>query len=516
MVEQPTVKPVAGTIAAFRATNPNGKSEQEYQGIFRRVVRQLFHRVSTHKDRVFSRPTTRAPLRAPPDDISDMGNEVAKRLGSVILPGFQQKVRGLRLVMDPSSSGGGKQEMRAWFEQVLNHLVQLDQALGEIEGAIIAIWRAWRPDQNDKPSIHHLSLFRGQKITLRIQELLTVTFGNLLVLCDTFFSPPDKSSTSKLSFNDSHLLAEKWHKLSKRATLAIEKTDSLIAWIQQPMLSVAKEQWRELVVEIESSLKSLDKHLHATYHKAQKGYESESDQDIEMLNGTGIKFVRAGVPVIKLCRIFFNRLSRMTNSHQLIFREPCMQMDSDRLMHLLINTQEAQTSIYKYGMEAKSSPSHRRGLVTAIIALQGGMIDSYGAVQKYWDALMDKKDGEVDQQRITDARLWLEDWTSAFFLATGNAMEATGCKFPWPDPEDEPDTDDDGRFMLFNGPFGGLNPIDSLLLNAAFGGLDDDDDDDDEDSDDDDDDEDSDDDDDEDEDEEGEEEEDSDEDEDDD
>jgi hypothetical protein len=153
------------------------------------------------------------------------------------------------------------------------------------------------------------------------------------------------------------------------------------------------------------------------------------------------------------------------------------------------------------------------------------MIDSYGAVQKYWDALMDKKDGEVDQQRITDARLWLEDWTSAFFLATGNAMEATGCKFPWPDPEDEPDTDDDGRFMLFNGPFGGLNPIDSLLLNAAFGGLDDDDDDDDEDSDDDDDDEDSDDDDDdedsdddddEDEDEEGEEEEDSDDDEDDD
>ncbi|PLW05127.1 hypothetical protein PCASD_25292, partial [Puccinia coronata f. sp. avenae] len=75
MVEQPTVKPVADTIAAFRGTNPNGKSEQEYQGIFRRVVRQLFHRVSTHKDRVFSRPTTRAPLRAPPDDISDMGNE---------------------------------------------------------------------------------------------------------------------------------------------------------------------------------------------------------------------------------------------------------------------------------------------------------------------------------------------------------------------------------------------------------------------------------------------------------
>jgi hypothetical protein len=57
--------------------------------------------------------------------------------------------------------------------------------------------------------------------------------------------------------------------------------------------------------------------------------------------------------------------------------------------------------------------------------LEGGVNECDGVVKKYWNSLLEKNDPEVNHEQIADGLLWLQHWTSAFFLATTNIIKAT-------------------------------------------------------------------------------------------
>ncbi|PLW06927.1 hypothetical protein PCANC_25551 [Puccinia coronata f. sp. avenae] len=383
MDESPSI-PVAETIASFRAVNPDGKSEDEYHVIFTQVIAELVHRVRTRQERVFvTSHNMHIPLRAPASDVSsNSGNEVAKRLGRAILPAFKEKLRHLPLVMNPSN---GKNDTRSWYEEILDQLIDIDETLEEIESSLILIWKSWKPNQGDNPSSHQLSLFNIEKISDLTEELLRGPFRGLLNACRAFFNG---SSASTQPSTDTRLIYDAWEKLDRRSTLTIEKTEKLIEWIQKPMLSVAKKEWQELVEVIENELGKISECLHQIYHKLLKVCEPDSDDDIEVISGASgikfsfddkIKFIRDGYPILKLCRIFFSKLSQITSNQQLIFVEPSMQMEPDRLNKLRKSTSETWMFIYKYSHALVYPPLHPRAPVVAyaLINLRGGMINCY-------------------------------------------------------------------------------------------------------------------------------------------
>ncbi|PLW14743.1 hypothetical protein PCANC_15701 [Puccinia coronata f. sp. avenae] len=432
MDQHDPIKPVAATVATFRSINQDGKSEEEYQAIFKQVIRQLHDRVTTYEERIMDAPICRGPKS------SVEGKEVEERLGLTILPALKEKIKDWPAIINPSNV---KNNPRSWFERALDQLVGIDQLVEDIESCVLTIWADWEPELRDPSLRNRFIEFRGEQITLQTNHLLNGAFRGLLKACDAFFVG---SKVSTLSCNDSDPIYEMWGVIGRLSTLTIEKTDTLIQWLLKSMLSAAKEKWRELVDDIDDCLRSLDRYLQFYYGPRQddKSESKEPRRDN----------VTMCIPIIKICRIFFNKLVRVTNSQPSIFAQPSMEMKCNQLKQLLIATYETQEYIECYVAQTRNLFCRRRDLVNQIINLQGGLLDCYHTLDRYWDSLLARNDPEVDQKLIADNKLWLESWTSAFFRSFGNAIEATGSQFPSPDSDTESDIDDDG-FMFFSRPF---------------------------------------------------------------
>ncbi|KAH9452946.1 hypothetical protein Pst134EA_015794 [Puccinia striiformis f. sp. tritici] len=99
MAEQSPIEPVADTIASFRTTDQNEKSEPEYKAIFRKAIGQIYQRVATHKKRTLSSRMLRTPISANPYDLSLTG---AARFFDVVRSDFRQLDR------DRSAFGGNQ------------------------------------------------------------------------------------------------------------------------------------------------------------------------------------------------------------------------------------------------------------------------------------------------------------------------------------------------------------------------------------------------------------------------
>ncbi|KAA1065893.1 hypothetical protein PGT21_014441 [Puccinia graminis f. sp. tritici] len=429
MADQSPVEPVAGTIASFRSSNPNGKSEQEYQGIFRQAIRQLYNRATTHKKRTFVNRTLSTPHMVPREQIS--GRDTANQLGQTILPALKEKLRSLPIAMDPSDVKSGSS---SWFEAILDILIEIDELLEQIDASIILIRRAWRPYPDKIPSPRHLSHFKSTTITNRTEKLLTGEFLRVLVACDTFFVNFSFSDPS----TDRRSITEKWDAVDIRTSRSLGSIDALTQWMQKPMLAVAKEEWQDLVDQLDSLLTSLLKELNPLH---------PASQQIDILTPTGMKFVRAGIPVVKISRIFFNKLiSRSPESQPLIFVGPSMDMEEAELKELLYWTGETLTALYDFTGLISSLPSRRRAVVDSSIHVTGVLLECSMILERYWKNLAESKDPQVDQQVVRGACDWLDFWTPLMHCATGHAWAVTGCHFPWPDPQDEVDTEDDGEF----------------------------------------------------------------------
>ncbi|KAI9616078.1 hypothetical protein KEM48_005335 [Puccinia striiformis f. sp. tritici PST-130] len=386
---------VRDMVEAFWSINSDGKSESEYQAILEKVARHLNVRMHQHQAPPF------AYLSAFKDDQSEFQNDTLDYLAKTTLPDLKDVLSALLLAMDPSNSERGTKTRyeRFWTED----LDDSPKGTG---------------DPGQESTVQPLTFFIARNTVIKVRDLLAgelyrvlVTFVTLLVDFD-FTNPPCDRSLTTLS----------WRNLDRSITLSMDSIDSMIKWVRRPLLDAAKEEWQELVQQIEDSLRLLLKHLNPTNHKFAKLDQSESDDEVMILNPTGMKFLAA------------------------IFVEPAMEMEVDRLKLLLQHTHDTEKFIHDFVNKVKDSPSHRRGIVDLTITLIGGFVESIGVLDRYWDSLMASKDPRIDKVAIAVARQWLKDWNSVFLQSTANMMGSTGCIYPWPEPDDEKDTDDAGEF----------------------------------------------------------------------
>ncbi|POW03133.1 hypothetical protein PSTT_11271 [Puccinia striiformis] len=117
---------------------------------------------------------------------------------------------------------------------------------------------------------------------------------------------------------------------------------------------------------------------------------------------------------MKLCRLYFNKLSRATNSQPLIFAGLSMGMEDERLKLLLMYTSRAETEIKNLTSSITRWPTRHRHAVNTIVDLLRGFMQCSTILENYWDSLLDSNDPFVDQESISDARQWLHSWTASF------------------------------------------------------------------------------------------------------
>jgi hypothetical protein len=332
------------------------------------------------------------------------------------------------------------------FEAVLSQLAEIDEILDQIDGSIMMIWRTWKPRQDDNLSIPHLCLFKMKEINDLTRYLLKGPFSDLLYECDGFF---DQVDAAALPLANPRQIDENWNNLARHSASATEDTDTLIRWIQKPLLTMAKARCQKLVLDIEHLLHEICYTLH-------KSSEWESNKEIEILSRIEFDLLlnnlnnlrRDGLPIFKLCRVFFNKISRPTNSQMLIFVKPSIELKSDDMKEFLHSAQKARGHMLEYKSALLRYGSDLDRVARWIYNIRRSMIGCCDVLDSYWDSLLASKDPEVNRELIEDCQRWLQSWIVYFILATSTAMNATGRSFSqFPGPGDEPNSyPDNGRF----------------------------------------------------------------------
>ncbi|KAA1137553.1 hypothetical protein PGTUg99_018187 [Puccinia graminis f. sp. tritici] len=391
MDEENTIDSVARMVSSFRSSNADGKTEEEYLEIIRNLIGHLHERVGLTKSlKIF--------------DILPLESETLCRIEQIILPSLKGKLRSLSLAFNSTNS---QNDANSWYDVILNELIEIDNYLEQLETSM-------GPVRRDDVSKREIFPFRVIVISGQVFDLFSRGLCRLFAACQTFFDQLNFSNLSSSRINQGRDIA-------RLTTVSVEKIDDLIPTLQKPLLRVAKEEWKAFVDGMNYQFKQ-------PVQRPGLNLIDPDDWIWALGNEVRDKSFKAATPVSKLCRIFFNHLSRSTVNQPLIFDSPSMEMKEDQLNQFFHFTRKTDYTIHDFLEKSLSDPTDRQALQILTFRLEGRVVKLSQILEGYWDGLLRKKDPQVDQEAIADAREWLECWSCLFSIATENFMQVTGCK----------------------------------------------------------------------------------------
>ncbi|KAI9631455.1 hypothetical protein KEM48_014330 [Puccinia striiformis f. sp. tritici PST-130] len=417
-------------VDSFRSIKQGRKSSQEYQDIAKKVISRLHQRLCEHNryrsyDSNFHKP--------PHDELSQFENETLYNLGHIILPKLKEDLKLLSIATGQTSSQPGT---KAWYDEVVDILAGIDDHLVELDDSIRKIGHSPNagPGPRDKDSkIQNFTFFTAEQTRTRIQGFLERDFSDILSTCGTFF---DGFGFSDSSIERSSVIL-KAEKIATLAAITTENIDEIIKWLGNSLLDAAKEEWRHVVKIIGDRLRPHREISNARLQTFLRVHErgrpdSGSDDEMRFSNRLGddgivsivqkLKTDQAVNVVLKLCRIYFDKLSRPPTQHPLVSVGPLIRVQKLKL--LLYYTRAAECAVDEFGISG--GPSDGEDDEKATTYLIGGFVRISRGLWKYWGGLLETKDPRVNQDAIEEARHWLDFWFSQFFLATATALSSPG------------------------------------------------------------------------------------------
>ncbi|KAH9450970.1 hypothetical protein MJO28_009561 [Puccinia striiformis f. sp. tritici] len=424
---QPSVsmEPLAPLVKAFRSSNADGKSEQEYQEMATKASRLLARRAQNNYERIVDCSFSASELEEV--ELFERRHEIPPKLKRIVFPALKERIRLLSLALNPYHSP--EKDTKTRYDAIIDNLVTLDESLKQVGLSIVSIWITQQPERADN-YIECISYSRASCITKRLQQHAS-QFPAFLTACDIFFNDFSytNSSLSDPSTN------QKWDRITELTEKSISYIDPIIQWLEVPLLDLTKQDWELAIIPIESILSRIlpPTRLNSTRYYDDTSLDSYDTKDsLFASDKTFGHFVRAAIPISRWMQIYFGKLCRPDNRRPLIFARPSMSMDDDRLKLLVKYTDQIEDSISAFaGLLTRYRPG-RKEAVRVVADLLGGFIRASNVLEEYWDSLRDSNDPRVNQESIGDARRWLDCWTAAFFVAARNAMDVTAFEYTWP------------------------------------------------------------------------------------
>ncbi|OAV94615.1 hypothetical protein PTTG_26942 [Puccinia triticina 1-1 BBBD Race 1] len=422
MAEPAITESVAGIVQSFQSMNHHGKSEQQYQDIFRGSVSLLRKRLDNGVDRPLP-----ACDPAPADrNATDIRNETPYRLGQSLLPGLRGELQSLSLALSSPSS---QNDCSSWYDGILDTLMEIDDLVDRIDASIIAIradHKPWNPHRGMYQHMPYLDPSRIRSLVCQVKELFETELLQVVTTCSTFFD--DGFSLSNPStYNLS--ITKGTNDCARMTAISTDKINALIQWLHTSMIKLVEQEWQKLVEHVDDSIESVL--LDIRRHPLDPYYDEpdeETLQFIEIYEKPQKDIFRAAVPLLKLCRIYLNQLARRSISTQrLIFLDPSMHIDMDQLKKLFKSTHQAVSDISEFIL-AIDAGCEKEHFVEAAKMLLDNVVGVGGLsplLQEYWDSLLESTDPGVNGEVLCQARQWLKSWTEQFILGILNFAVTT-------------------------------------------------------------------------------------------
>ncbi|KAI7952175.1 hypothetical protein MJO28_007859 [Puccinia striiformis f. sp. tritici] len=403
---------VGRRVKASCLTKLDDKTEEAYQENFRKTVHNLYRPV----DLSCSPPSSYDERHQIP--INDNINE----LRQINLPELSKKVKSLYLSMDPRKS---KDDPNSWYKTIINNVTKIAKVLDSVEVSLADIWH-YDPSSVSRERLLYIKASQTQ---IRLEDLQAAKLSPFLLACRDFF---DDVSIVNVSIHDNRAIIKKWRKNGKLASLLIDDINTTIEWLAKSNLDVAKQEWHKTVEQIEDLLTSLTTHRNQIYQNFGEVYRSTSKDRHTILKATGIELVQLSVSVLESCRVYFTKLSGSASSQPLFFNRPLTEIEVKRLNKFERQNRLIGDQIKSIVDKLRSPTINPREVLDGTNALVRSMIKSQHKLRKYWNSTLLTDDIETDDEAIKKAFEWLDRWGTAFFLATGKLMKATGLPFTWP------------------------------------------------------------------------------------
>ncbi|OAV93877.1 hypothetical protein PTTG_27194 [Puccinia triticina 1-1 BBBD Race 1] len=392
---------VAAMIRSFRSINPDGKAENDYQELFKQASNNLERRVRSHRPRKLFDC----------DNLYDPPN----RLEHTILPALKGKLRSLSLALNESDLQSS--QSKSWYDRVFDHLIEIEDLLEQTDISVISTWRGLEPIQKFPIIVN--PPFRVEKLLSLVEDLFEHELRQLFQECQNFFDHLD--SLSSPSTRDPPTAAQ-GNLVEQKTVVSVRAIDYIVQSFRKPSLVLAKERWHDLATGFDYFFEFPPER--ASLYLVQPHWPLPMKEVYIHRNLITMMTFPAAIPIIKLCRTYFNKLVRSASSHSLIFTSPSMNMEEERLMELIEQTMNFKQHTYTFlGSFQCYSPSLEKALdeTNCFESAFDGLTSPI--LEDYWDSLLAIQDPRVDQQAIADARRWLKSWKSLFSLAVQNFAE---------------------------------------------------------------------------------------------
>ncbi|POW09156.1 hypothetical protein PSTT_07047 [Puccinia striiformis] len=330
---------------------------------------------------------------------------------------------------------GTSQSKERSYSVVRNGHAKLEQIAEQVYYSLREIWISDCSSRSEPLSYSKVS--QTQK---RLENLNSTRLLPFILICQEFF---DGICIVDKPIYDNPSTTQVWKKVVKLARLSIRDIDTTIKWLEKSNLDVAKQEWHRTLGLIEKLFTLLITHRNQIYKKFGTVYRSKSKDRYNILKASAIKYVQLGVSVLKICRVYFNNLSRSTSRQSLFFIAPLMEIETKRLEKLERRNQQIGNQVKNFVKSLRSSTIDPRKVLDMTRTLVDSMIESQRNLRQYWSCLLVANHVAIDEGVIEEAFEWLDNWCEMFFLATGNIMKATSLFFTWPSLDQELDTSDE-------------------------------------------------------------------------
>ncbi|PLW51079.1 hypothetical protein PCASD_02527 [Puccinia coronata f. sp. avenae] len=187
-------------------------------------------------------------------------------------------------------------------------LVELEEILDQIAASISLFWILDQPQLHSSQPIYHREIkrHRCQRTQSKLVDLLK-TLAELLHL----YRHRVPISEMRLILDLREPARVAWGEVIKQTHHVANHVEGLIQWLNLSDLGIVQDQWQAMVQELDDLLEEVVRFTHFNL-------------DIRS------KPLLAYVPILKLARLFFNKMSKITNGEP----HPISQMCPDQLLDL--------------------------------------------------------------------------------------------------------------------------------------------------------------------------------------
>ncbi|KAA1087894.1 hypothetical protein PGTUg99_022609 [Puccinia graminis f. sp. tritici] len=355
--------------------------------------------------------------------------ELLKRLQSGLLPSLRHRITALSLSLDPCDL---RKNATGQLKQVLEILGELEQTLDQIKASVASIAPVLRPSlvSNDG-HLKNLKAFRCVRVRLKVNDLAMLV-SELFQTCVRF--------TENLTYSSSNEPRGRAEVLSL-TSLSWNLIDTTIEWFDRSEFSLLQDQWQSEVGLVDDALDELTKLINHTGPEGESDSAANSsdedgdhdhdddDDDDDMSFGANdsrpsehvIQLAKSAVPIIKLSRLFLNKLSKTTTQ-----KEPfglVTEMSSSQLESLLASTGSISRIVDEIVCTLSDADDDDHALATEDLIQSGNNLsEAFREIQLVLDRYLIPLISEEDSSSSSKVNIktWFSEWNKQFLLATQN------------------------------------------------------------------------------------------------